>query len=76
MQHAQFAFVAERLSVRLIIVQARRALVGSLSEVVFCMSVRYGFTIEIYEFTHSLRILQHVSPLFYACAHDGRLFGG
>ena len=40
MQHAQFAFGAERLSMRLIIVQARRALVGSLSEVVFvCLSV-------------------------------------
>ena len=46
-------WLAKRLSVRLIIVQVRRALVGSKSEAVFiCMSVRYGFTIE---FTHSLR---------------------
>ena len=36
--------------------QARRALLGSQSEVVFvCMSVRYGSTIEIYGFTRSLR---------------------
>ena len=40
------------------------------------MSVRYRFTIEIYGFTHSLRILQHVPPLFYACARAGRRFGG
>ena len=41
---------AKRLSVRLIIVQAWRAQVGSKPEVVFvctCMSVRYGFTVEI-----------------------------
>ena len=37
--------------------QARRALiVGSKSEVVFvCMSVRYGFMVEIYGFRYSLR---------------------
>ena len=52
--------------------QAQRALVGSLSEVVFvCLSVmglRLKYT--------SLRILQHVSHLFYACTLDGRLFEG
>ena len=41
--------IAERLSVRHIIVQARRALVGSKSELVF-VCVRYGFTTEIYGF--------------------------
>ena len=40
------------------------------------MSVHYGFTIEIYGFANSLQILQRIFPLFYACAHDGRLFGG
>ena len=37
--------------------QARRALLGSQSEVVLYvyMSVRYGSTIEIYGFTRSLR---------------------
>ena len=39
------------------------------------MSVLYGFMIEIYGFMRK-RILQHVSPLFYACARAGRLFGG
>ena len=51
-------FIAEHLSVRLIIVQARRALVGPQSEVVLvyvCMSVRNGFTIEIYGFMHRVR---------------------
>ena len=47
--------IAKQLSVRLIIMQVRWALVGSQSEVVLvCMSVHNGFTIEIYEFTHSL----------------------
>ena len=58
--------IAERVSVRLIIVQARQTLVGSLSEVVFaCLSVmglRLKYT--------GLCILQHVSPLFYACARE------
>ena len=39
---------------RVIILQAWWVLVGSLSEVVLvCKSVRYGFTIEIYGFTHT-----------------------
>ena len=41
--------------------QAQRVLVGPESEVVLvCMSVRYGFTIEIYGFMHSLRTFWHV----------------
>ena len=55
---------AECLSVRLIIVQVRLALVGSWSEVVLVrmyMSVRNGLMIEIYRFMHSLRT-------FLACA--------
>ena len=50
-------------------------LVGSLSEVVLvCMYVRKGFTIEIYEFTHSLRtFLTHAAHGAIAC--DGGLGG-
>ena len=52
--------IAKRLNVRLIIVQARQALVGPYSEaVVVCLSIT-GFTIEIYEFMHSLRTFWHV----------------
>ena len=40
------------------------------------MSVHYGFTIEIYGFTDSLRILQRMFSHFYACARNGRLFRG
>ena len=40
----------------MIIVQAQWTLMGPQSEVVLvCMSVRNGFTIEIYAFMHSLR---------------------
>ena len=59
--------IAECLSMRLIIVQVRRMLVGPQSEVVLvctyvcmyvcmyvCIYVHYGFTIEIYGFMHSL----------------------
>ena len=47
--------LAERLSVRLMIMQARQALVGSKCEAVLvcmcvCMSVCNGFTIEIYQY--------------------------
>jgi len=59
--------IAERLSVRLIIVQARRALVWGC----VCMSVRYEFTMEIYGFMHSLRTFWHVPlmmPLQYRSA--------
>ena len=56
--------IAERLSVRHIIVRARRALMGPYSEVVFvCMSVRNGFTTEVYEFTYSVSTLRHVPVL-------------
>ena len=51
--------IAERLSVRHIIVRARRALMGPYFEVVLvcmyvCMSVRNGFTTEVYEFICNL----------------------
>ena len=46
------AIIAERLSMRLIIVQARRALVGSLSEAVLVCILSDN---EIYRYTHSLR---------------------
>ena len=52
---SHYVVIAKRLSVRLIIVQAWHALMGSYSEIVIvCMSVRYGFTVEIYGFRHSL----------------------
>ena len=62
------AFIAERLSVRHIIVRAWRALMGPYSEVVLecmyvCMSVRNGFTTEVYEFTYSVCTLPHVPVL-------------
>ena len=43
--------IAEHLSVRHIIVQARQALVGGVFVCCVCMFVRYGLTIEIYVFT-------------------------
>ena len=60
--------IAEHLSVRHIIVQGRRALMRPYSEVVHvfmyvCMSVRHGFTIEVYEFTNSVCTLWHVPVL-------------
>ena len=54
--HSWIEIIAECLSVRLIIGQARRALGGPYSEVVLvCMYVHNGFTIEIYGFMHTLR---------------------
>ena len=54
--------------------QAWRALVGSRSEAVLvCMSVHNGFTIEIYEFTHSLRTsLTHAAHDAWRCSRGGR----
>ena len=44
--------------------RARRALMGPYSEVVLvCMSVRNGFTTEVYEFTYSVCTLRHVPVL-------------
>ena len=65
---ARATLIAERLSVRQIIVRARRALMGPYSEVVLvcmyvCMSVRNGFTTEVYEFTYSVCTLRHVPVL-------------
>ena len=65
---ARSVIIAERLSVRHIIVRARRALMGPDSEVVLvcmyvCMSVRNGFTTEVYEFTYSVCTLRHVPVL-------------
>ena len=62
------SIIAERLSVRHIIVQARRALMRPYSEVVLvcmyvCMSVRNGFTTEVYEFTYTVCTLRHVPVL-------------
>ena len=52
------------LSVRHIIVRARRALMGPYSDVVLvcmyvCMYVRNGFTTEVYEFTYTVCTLRH-----------------
>ena len=49
------------VSVRHIIMRARRALMGPLSEVVLvhmyvCMSVRNGFMTELYKFTYSVYV--------------------
>ena len=60
--------IAERLSVRHIIVRVRRVLMGPYSEIVLvcmyvCMSVRNGFTTEVYEFTYSVCTLRHVPVL-------------
>ena len=44
--------------------RARRALMGPYSEVVLvCMSVRNGFTTEVYEFTYSVCTLRRVPVL-------------
>ena len=59
--------IVERLSVKLIIVQAQWALVGPLSKVVLvCMSVHNGFTIEL---MHSLHTFWHV--LLRMPSHNG-----
>ena len=63
--------IAERLSVRHIIVRAwwaRQAFMGPYSEVVLvcmyvCVYVRNGFTTEVYEFTYSVCTLRHVPVL-------------
>ena len=57
--------------------QAQRALMGPLSGIVLAyMSVRNGFTTEVYEFTYSLRTLRHVALLVRLCSrYDGRLRG-
>ena len=56
---------------------ARWALTGPYSEVVLvCMSVRNGFTTEVYEFTYSLHTLGHMPLLMrLSSRYDGRLRG-